>query len=103
LVQLVPPGGGPKPGAPLGQACGPRYLLALVADVVGVSVHGEAGGVAVEPGARRGDGLALVQALVLQPHQGLPPHVLVKLPDGVQQVLDHQVVDFVLDKNKQTI
>lgn len=79
----------------------PSYLLALVADVVGVSVHCEAGRIIVEAGTRRGDGLALVQPLVLHSHQSFPPYVLKQLLDRVQQVLDNRVVDHVLGGKMQ--
>lgn len=77
------------------------YLLALVADVIGISVHGEACGVVVETGARRSYCLALVQTFVFQPHQSLSPHVIVELFDRVQQVLNHRVIDFVLQTRKE--
>lgn len=56
----------------------------------------------MEASAGGGDGLALVQTLVLQPHQSLPPHVLVELLNGVEQVFDHRVIDFVLKPQEKS-
>lgn len=69
------------------------YLLALEADIVGISVHGKSGRVTVEPRTGCGDGLRLVQPFILQPHQRLPPHVLVQTADWFQQLLQHVVFD----------
>ncbi len=46
--------------------------------------------------------LTLVQTLVLQPHQCLSPHILIELLNGVEQVLDHRVIYFVLEANIKT-
>lgn len=79
-----------------------QHLLALVADIVCISVHGESSRVVVETCSWRRYCLALVQSLVLQPHQSLSPHVLVELLNRVEQVLDHRVIDFVLEPNNET-
>jgi len=72
------------------------YLLALVADVISISVHGKACGVIVEACSWSGYRLTLVQTFIFEPHQSLSPHILIQLFNGVEQVLDHRVIDFVL-------
>ena len=57
------------------------YLIAFIAHIVGISVHGKPRGVLVEPCPWGGDGLRLVEPLVLQPHHGLPLHVAEQVPD----------------------
>ncbi len=42
-----------------------------------------------------------METLILQPHQSLPPHILIQLLNRVKQVLDHRVIDFVLESNKK--
>ena len=62
-------------------------LAALEADVVGVALHGKAGGVVEPSRPLRADGLALGQALVLEPHQSFLPHVLVKSLSGLNHII----------------
>ena len=57
------------------------YLIAFIAHIVGISVHGKPRGVLVEPRPSGGDGLGLVEPLVFQPHHGLPLHVTEQVPD----------------------
>lgn len=44
------------------------YLLAFVANVIRVSVHGKASRVIIKPNSRCCDGFALVQPFIFQPH-----------------------------------
>ena len=92
-------------------------LAALETDVVGVSVHGKpcnesevrspvspsvsrlTCGIIEPPGALAGHSLALGQPLVLQPHQGLLPHVLVQGDHRLQQTLQGRVGDLDLERN----
>ena len=57
------------------------YLIAFIAHIVGISVHGKPRGVLVEPRPSGGDGLGLVEPLVLQPHHSFPFHVTEQVPD----------------------
>lgn len=75
------------------------YLLALVADIVCVSVHGKACRVIVEACSWSSYCLTLMQALILQTHQSLSPHILIELFDRIKQILDDRVIDFVLEGN----
>ena len=68
------------------------HLFTLKAHVVGISVNGKARGVLVKAGAGRCYGLSLVQALVLQSHQCLPPHILKQHLNGLQQITQHRVL-----------
>lgn len=79
-----------------------QYLLALVADIICISVHGEACGVVVETCPGGGDGFTLMQTLILQPHQSFSSYVLIQLLDRIKQVLNHRVIDFVLKAQEET-
>ena len=71
-------------------------LVALVADVVSVSLHGKGCWILKEATPRSCDGITLVQPLVLQAHQSLASHVIIQLSEGVQERAQHLVFYFTL-------
>ena len=66
--------------------------LTFEADVVGVSLHGEGGGVLLEARGVSLQCLRLGQTLVLQAHARLALHVVVQMTYGRQQLRQHVVL-----------
>ena len=62
------------------------YLLALVADIVGVLPHGIVKWFLIELGGGGSDGFALHLVLVLQAHEALALHILKELHHWVQYI-----------------
>lgn len=71
-------------------------LVALVANVVSVSLHGKGCWILKESTPGSCDGVTLVQPLVLQTHQSLASHVIIQLSEGVQERAQHLVFYFTL-------
>ena len=76
-------------------------LVALVADVVSVSLHGKGCWILKESTPGSCDGITLVQPLVLQAHQSLASHVVIQLSERVQERAQHLVFYFTLHKVEQ--
>ena len=69
------------------------YLLALVADIVGIFPHGIVKWLLVELGGGGNDGLTLHLVLVLQAHQTLALHILKEVHHWPQNVCELRVGD----------
>ena len=76
-------------------------LVALVADVVSVSLHGKGCWILKESTPGSCDGITLVQPLVLQAHQSLASHVVIQLSERVQERAQHLVFYFTLHRVEQ--
>ena len=79
----------------------PANLVAFIADIVSISLHGEGSWVLKESTSWSCDGISFVKSLILQAHQSLASNIVVQLSERVQERVKYLVFYFILHKVRQ--